>query len=69
VLNDGARNRLKRNKSRVGRSADERPARDAVLVSGVHREELAFGDMVPEGLDPSLADLLRIPEGLSGLVM
>ena len=43
-----------------------RPGFEAVLVIGVHREELAFGDKVAEGLDRSLADVLRIPEGLSG---
>lgn len=34
---------------------------EAVLVIDVHREELAFGDKVVEGLGPSLADVLRIP--------
>ncbi len=43
-----------------------RPGSEAVLVIGVHREELAFGDKVADDLDPSLADLLCIPEGLSG---
>lgn len=37
-----------------------------LLVIGIHREELAFGDNVAAGLDLSRVDLLRIPEGLSG---
>jgi len=44
----------------------DRPSAETVLVIGVHREELAFGDQVVRGLDPSLADVLRIPRGLSG---
>ena len=40
--------------------SQKRSGRDAVLIIGVHREELAFGDKVVGGLDPSLADLLRI---------
>ena len=38
----------------------------ALLIIGVHREELAFGERVAEGLGPELIDLLRIPEGISG---
>lgn len=38
----------------------------AVLIIGVHRDELAFGDKVVAGLEPSLIDILRIPEGLTG---
>jgi hypothetical protein len=38
----------------------------AVLVLGIHREELAFGEAVTAGLDPARIDLLRIPEGVSG---
>jgi hypothetical protein len=37
-----------------------------VLLVGVHREELAFGDRVAEGLAVAGLDILRIPEGLSG---
>ena len=38
----------------------------AVLVVGAHREELAFGERVAEGLDPVTATVLHIPEGISG---
>lgn len=38
----------------------------AVLILGVHREELAFGEAVAAGLDPTGIDLLRIPQGVSG---
>ena len=37
-----------------------------LLVIGIHREELAFGEAVASGLDRSRFDLLKIPEGLSG---
>jgi len=37
-----------------------------LLVIGIHREELAFGDAVAAGLDRRRFDVLRIPEGLSG---
>jgi len=40
-------------------------APEAVLIIGAHREELAFGERVAEGLDPRIA-VLRIPEGISG---
>lgn len=48
-------------------------AAETVLVTGVHREELAFGDRVTAGLiretrngpDAAGIDLLRIPEGVS----
>jgi hypothetical protein len=36
----------------------------AVLIVGVHREELAFGDRVAERLDRSRIAVMRIPEGL-----
>lgn len=36
-----------------------------VLILGIHREELAFGEAVAAGLDPARIDLLRIPEGFS----
>lgn len=39
------------------------PAR-AVLVIGVHREELDFGDRVAESLDAGRIEILRIPRGL-----
>ncbi|MBO3273910.1 hypothetical protein [Pseudomonas schmalbachii] len=38
----------------------------ALLVIGIHREELAFGERVAEGVDPAWADVQRIPDGLSG---
>ncbi len=38
----------------------------SLLVIGIHREELAFGEAVAAGLDRSCFDVLRIPEGLSG---
>jgi len=65
-LSQGARNPLKQSESNIDRALEQPHSCDAVLVIGVHREELAFGDKVAEGLDPSSADLLRIPEGLSG---
>lgn len=37
-----------------------------LLVIGVHREELAFGAAVAQGLDRSCIDVLHIPDGLSG---
>jgi len=36
----------------------------AVLIIGVHREELGFGDRVAEGLDAGRIEILRIPRGL-----
>lgn len=36
----------------------------AVLIIGVHREELDFGDRVSEGLDSGRIEILRIPRGL-----
>jgi hypothetical protein len=39
----------------------------AVLVIGIHREELAFGEAVAAGLDLSQLALLRIPAGVSGV--
>jgi hypothetical protein len=37
-----------------------------LLVIGIHREELAFGEAVAAGLDRGRFDVLKIPEGLSG---
>ena len=37
-----------------------------LLVIGIHREELAFGEAVAARLDRSRFDVLNIPEGLSG---
>jgi hypothetical protein len=37
-----------------------------LLVVGIHREELAFGDAVAEGLPRDRIDVLRIADGLSG---
>lgn len=36
-----------------------------LLVTGIHREELHFGDHVAELLDPDRVDVLRIPQGIS----
>ena len=41
-----------------------RPA--TLLVIGIHREELAFGQAVAVGLDPASVQVLVIPDGLSG---
>lgn len=38
----------------------------SLLVIGIHREELAFGEQVAAGLDPARVAVLRIGEGLSG---
>lgn len=38
----------------------------ALLVIGMHREELAFGERVATGLDPRDVAVLRVEEGLSG---
>jgi len=35
-----------------------------VLVTGIHREELAFGDHVAALLEPGEVDVLRIPQGV-----
>ena len=35
-----------------------------VVVTGIHQEELAFGDRVTDRLDPEGVDVLRIPEGV-----
>jgi len=37
-----------------------------LLVIGIHREELAFGEAVAEGLHRGRIDVLRIADGLSG---
>lgn len=37
-----------------------------LLVVGIHREELAFGQAVAAALDPRRVDTLVIPEGLTG---
>lgn len=39
--------------------------KDTLLVTGIHREELGFGDRVSELLDPARIDVLRIPCGVS----
>lgn len=41
-------------------------AAPALLVVGIHRGELAFGDAVARRLDAAGVDVLRIDEGLSG---
>jgi hypothetical protein len=38
---------------------------DALLVTGIHREELGFGDRVAALVDRQRLDVLRIPEGIS----
>ena len=38
---------------------------DTLLVIGIHREELAFGDRVAEILDQTAIDIMRIPTGIS----
>ncbi|SFB63287.1 hypothetical protein [Azotobacter beijerinckii] len=37
-----------------------------LLVIGIHREELAFGQTVARDVDPAQVAVLEIPEGLSG---
>jgi hypothetical protein len=37
-----------------------------VLVIGMHREELAFGERVAARVDPRMVAVLRVPDGLSG---
>jgi len=37
-----------------------------LLVIGIHREELAFGQAVAVDLDPASVQVLAIPDGLSG---
>lgn len=41
------------------------PKAPAVLVTGIHREELDFGDQVANVLETDQFDVLRIPEGVS----
>ena len=38
---------------------------ESLLVIGVHREELAFGDQVASLMDDSKFDVMRIPSGIS----
>lgn len=40
-------------------------ASDILLVTGIHRDELEFGDRVAALIDPTSVDVLRIPEGIS----
>lgn len=42
------------------------PAAPVLVVIGIHREELAFGREVAAALAPDEADVLEIPDGLSG---
>nr|WP_305891754.1 hypothetical protein [Methylomonas sp. WSC-6] len=37
-----------------------------MLVIGIHREELAFGRLVAESLNPEKVHVLPVPEGISG---
>lgn len=41
-----------------------RPRPDTVVIVGVHRAELDFGDRVSALLDPDTTDVLRIPAGI-----
>ncbi len=38
--------------------------KDTLLVIGIHRDELGFGDRVAAHIDPSRFDLMRIPQGI-----
>jgi len=38
---------------------------DTLLVTGIHREELDFGDQVATLLDREKIELIRIPQGIS----
>ncbi len=38
---------------------------NTLLVIGIHREELAFGDRVAETVDRAAIDIMRIPSGIS----
>ena len=38
---------------------------ETLLVTGIHREELGFGDRVASLLDEGLIQVMRIPEGIS----
>lgn len=42
------------------------PAAPVLVVIGIHREELVFGREVAAGLAPDEAEVLEIPDGLSG---
>ncbi|WP_341643478.1 hypothetical protein [Thauera sp. SDU_THAU2] len=42
------------------------PAAPVLVVIGIHREELAFGREVAAALAPDEAEVLEIPDGLSG---
>lgn len=46
--------------------ANQSQAPATLVVIGAHRDELAFGERVIEGLDPSEFAVLRIPRGLFG---
>jgi len=39
-------------------------ANDTLLVTGIHREELGFGDRVSALVDPARVDVMRIPHGI-----
>lgn len=38
---------------------------DTLLVIGIHREELPFGDRIAEKIDPERIDVMRIDRGIS----
>lgn len=40
-------------------------ARDTVLVTGIHRDELGFGDHVAALVDPAQVAVMRIPHGIA----
>ena len=39
-------------------------ANDTVLVTGIHREELGFGDHVAALVNRGRVDIMRIPKGI-----
>lgn len=39
-------------------------ANDTLLVTGIHHEELGFGDRVSALVDPARLDVMRIPQGI-----
>jgi hypothetical protein len=49
----------------VSHGLKNRPGAEAVLVIGLHREELRFGEQVAKRLPRTQIDLLRIEHGLS----
>lgn len=54
-----------RHRGRPDQDAHSSDGARILLVIGVHREELAFGDQLVSGLAGQMIDVLRIPSGLS----